>query len=270
MYFPDVCGHVGEAVFAHLPVAGVGISAVVVVGLPAIVDDDGLHAECSGLAAFFLDRLSENILMELIPRRVQGVEGRIGGLDGFNTTLRRHPVDSVTDSVAPEYRAFVENYPGGVAVDRRFGLLEISHASIEHTVLLAEADGTVDFAETFACGDGESVCVVVVEESEDGHVGCQVRAVIHAPVGFDLATVVLLHSPDVGSTDLGSAYVESELRRRLRRGGFHADCDYFFAVGFGNAEVKGPVAGFVARQGNFSDEPAADGFFEGGYVLQGS
>ena len=61
---------IGKSVLTHLPVATKCITAVIVIGLPAIIDDYRFHAEVRCFAALFLNCLVRNILMKLVPRRI--------------------------------------------------------------------------------------------------------------------------------------------------------------------------------------------------------
>ena len=58
----DVLTHMWEARLGDLPITAEGIATVVVIGLPAIVDDHGLKAALSAELALILDLLILQIL----------------------------------------------------------------------------------------------------------------------------------------------------------------------------------------------------------------
>ena len=74
MDFRDMGGHIGETAFGNLPVAAERIAALVVVCLPAVVDDDSLHAVLFRKRAFRLQLLVENLLMIAVPGRINRLE----------------------------------------------------------------------------------------------------------------------------------------------------------------------------------------------------
>ena len=76
----DVRLHVRELVRANVPVSAERIASAVVVRLPAVVDDDRLHAKRRGYGKFLFEGFGGYVLVERVPRGIQCGAGGLRGL----------------------------------------------------------------------------------------------------------------------------------------------------------------------------------------------
>src|SRR6185436_8096122 len=86
----DEALHVGDAL--GLPVAGEGVAAAGVHGLPAVVDDDGVEAHALGGGHLVEQHLGVQALVVVVPGRVHGQAGRLGHAGGGVVGLLGPPV----------------------------------------------------------------------------------------------------------------------------------------------------------------------------------
>ena len=114
----DMGCHILDAHICHLPIAAIGVASIVVGGLPTVIHNDSLHAELRGFTALGLDLLVGNLLVELIPRRVERVECGIGNTTNLKVVLRLDPLHTFTHGICPEDISIIE-HDGNFVVRKR-------------------------------------------------------------------------------------------------------------------------------------------------------
>lgn len=139
--------HVGNTVGRHLPVTAEGISAVVVIGLPAVVHNQGLHSHLDSLATFGLDGLRRHLLVELVPGGIERCKGHLGHMTGEKSRFGSHPLGPFAHGIGPKYVASIQQDLGLIVCQRGFGSDKELQTSAQQGFLFAQSEETVDLSE---------------------------------------------------------------------------------------------------------------------------
>ena len=210
-----VRGHVGEAALRDLPVAAERVAAVRVVRLPAVVDDESLHAEFRRDRKLRFDVCGEDVLVEIVPARVERVAG--GNWNAARHDVRRllDPRYGFAHRVGKALRASIEPHTRLVVRNRGLGRLEPANADLENTPFLADTAYVVEVTHTLLGRDGKMARVVSIEVDEDRHalrdLGVRTRAPVRAH-----AAVACVDVPGIVHADLRNQRRQTRLRRELR------------------------------------------------------
>ena len=244
---------VGELRARDVPVAAVGVAARVVVRLPAVVEDDRLHAVLGGLGAFGLDDVGTDVLVEGVPRRVEGLEGGGRRFARRVAGTCREPGARLADGFREGARARIEANLRLVVREGRLGCVEEAERPADFVGMLAERRPHVEDARRLGADHGEAVFVVRRDERLDGHVGGDAGAHARAAVPRDgHVAACRMRVPDLANVALRHGEGDLELRREgfLRR--VERDADDLGLAGF-DGEREAPRAGFGAGEDDLAD-----------------
>ena len=210
-----VRGHVGEAALRDLPVAAKRVATVRVVRLPAVVDDESLHTEFRRDRKLRFDVCGEDVLVEIVPARVERIAGSIWNAARHDARRLLNPRDGFAHRVGKSLRARVEPHASFVVRNRGLWRLEPADADFEEAPFLADAAYVVEVAHAFLGRDGKMARVVAVEVDEDRHTlrdfGVRTRTPVRAH-----AAVTGVDVPGIVHADLRNFRRQPRLRRNLR------------------------------------------------------
>ena len=136
----DVCRHIFDTHGSNLPIATVGVTAIVVCRLPTVINNYCTHTQLHSLATLRLDIVVGNLLVELIPRRVERRECRLGDVVSHKSVLCSNPLRTLAHSIRPEDIAFIEQNRCLIVHERSFGLHEESQLANQQCTLLSQTE----------------------------------------------------------------------------------------------------------------------------------
>ena len=185
--FRNMSAHVGEAVLRDLPVAAIGVTAVAVVGLPAVVDDDSFHPAGGGETALGLEFPVEQILVEAVPARINRIERGSGNRGGGAFGKGFIPAERLAQNLGVEKMPGVEAQHGLIGRKRRLGNGKEFDRAGDLIGLLA--DSSLDFDGPQRLRERESQAVLPIESAEldRGNLIRQRRFQRRAPVRRNVA-----------------------------------------------------------------------------------
>ena len=258
-------GHaVVEAGRGDVPVAAEGVAARLVVGLPAVVEDEGSHAVVGRGRALGFDDRGVDFLVECVPRGVERVERGRGRQARVVAGTAGKPFGRLRDGISEKPRARVEPDFSLVAGKRRFGRTEEADHALDFAGFLDQADMGVKNAQGLGADGAEPVCVIHADERENGHARGDACAVAPAPVPVRRDEAIFGERvPDVPDVALRNGEGDLEGGREGFLRGLDGDADGSRFAGNG-AERELPVTGVVAGEGDGAGGGRVGGGFDGG------
>ena len=210
--------HVGEAALDRHPVARRGVEPLGLHLLPAVVEDHRLHADLGRQLRLRLQLVRVHVLQERVPRRVERIERRLGGVRRLEAVLLRHPPRAGRDRLGPVASAPVEHDLRDVLLPRdgrpREELATADH--VARALLGVESEDHV--LHRLAAGDGDGRDARRVEANDEWRFVRELGVVRRLPAPPqtrpEMGTVRLMVArPDVLHARAGHAEEHAELRR---------------------------------------------------------
>ena len=182
-----MCAHIGDFARGHFPVAAVGIAALAVLGLPAVVHDDGLQPQLCGARAFRLDFGGDGRLMEGIPAGIHGAPRLVRHGHGGHAAALLPPRAHAAQRFGEGHILVRSVERDGVFV-RRAGRVERNlDLAVEHAVFLAHAQRAAQQCLNVVECHGEAVASRGVIEAVDRRGGRNFRGHRRVPVDVQRA-----------------------------------------------------------------------------------
>ena len=216
VHFRDVGAHVREPVRRDVPVAARGIAPLRVVALPAVVEDHCLHAKPRGKRALALDSRGVDVLVEVVPCRVERIVRACGNCGGSSRSATL-PFRRVPHGGREAHRARVEAQLGEELAHRLRRIGEIRYLCVEREVGLAREAAHPDLSPQLPGGDRQPVLVVPAEERTDRLGAGDVEDAAPPREDCHVLGAAEVRVPGEVAVDLRHGHVHLELRhvRRL-------------------------------------------------------
>ena len=189
--------HVGDLGGGNLPISAELIAAVVVVGLPAVIHDHGVHSKRFGKLTFLDDILHVKLLVVAVPQRVHGKLGVLGNVGRRIATLLLPPRHGIVYRVVIGDLSGVNANGGGVFLEGSHGNREEIDLPLNTSILLALAApqraGRLGIRERY----GHAVFARCRNQRVNGHPGSQTRfGGTLFPVGTDVSLAANAGTPN--------------------------------------------------------------------------
>ena len=208
--------HVGEAPLRNLPVAAIRIPAPVVIGLPAVVDDQPFHAVLRGKRAFTLQLRREELLVVAVPGGVERlVSGRRNG-GGHIFRKGGKPGEGVADRVGIEERPEIEPQLRMIRRNRRFRTGKEFDRANDFTAFLVHSGFEPHGTHGLGNGEQQTVFPGLAAEQQHRRGGRQVGIQRRTPVGRNFSDESPVRLPEEVHVHERHAPFDSQPGRRLR------------------------------------------------------
>ena len=203
---------IGNLGLGNLPVAAEFISAVVVVGLPAVVNDDGVHSDRLGELAFLDDVLDVEHLVIAVPERVHRELCVLGDVCGAVSALVFPPGYGVVDRVVVGNIARVDAHRRRVFLDGSDRDGKEIDQPIDASILLAHTRAKRGGSFGIRQSDRHSVSARHRNEGVNGHPGgkARLRGAL-MPKRTEMPFAAYARTPDRINIHVGNAAGDAEL-----------------------------------------------------------
>ena len=202
---------IGNFGLRNLPVAAEFISAVVVVGLPAVVNDDGVHSDRLGELAFLDDVLDVEHLVIAVPKRVHRELCVLGDVCGTVSAFVFPPGHGVVDRIVIGNIARVDAHRRRVFLNGSNRDSKEIDQPIDASILLAHTGAKRGGGLGIRQSDRHSVSARHRNEGVNRHPGCKARlrgALM--PKRAEMSFAAYARTPDRINIHIGNAERDAE------------------------------------------------------------